>query len=103
MASDEDEKTQRRKQHGIYVTVDQVKDTIHTDQTGKLPINSSRGHKYIMIVCEIDGNKVLAEPMKNKMEDSMVETYQKMIEMLKLEEFFRRNNLDNEISENYKT
>ena len=73
----------RTKQHDIYVRVDQVKDTIYTDQTGKFPITSSRGHKYIMIVCEIDGNAVLMEPMKNKTEDEMVETYQKMIDRLK--------------------
>ena len=38
MASDKNEKIQRRKQHGIYVTVDQVKDTIYTDKTGNSPI-----------------------------------------------------------------
>ena len=70
----------RTKQHDIYVRVDQVKDTIYTDQTGKFPITSSRGHKYIMIIFEIYGNAVLVEPMKNKTEDKMVETYQKMID-----------------------
>ena len=64
----------RTKQHDIYVRVDQVKDTIYTDQTGKFPITSSRGHKYIMIMCEIDGNAVLVEIMKNKTEDEMVDT-----------------------------
>ena len=48
--NDNDEKVPRRKQHDIYVRVDQVKDTIYTDQTGKFPITSSRGHKYIMIM-----------------------------------------------------
>ena len=64
--NDNDEKVPRRKQHYINVREDQVKDTIYTNQTGKLPITSSRGHKYIMIMCEIDGNAVLVEPMKNK-------------------------------------
>ena len=54
--------------------VDQVKDSIYTNQTGKPPITSSRGHKYIMIMCDIDGDALLVEPMKNKMEDAMVET-----------------------------
>ena len=51
-----------RKYHEIYVQIDQVRDTIYTDQTGKFPITSLRGHKYIMILCAIDGNVVLAEP-----------------------------------------
>ena len=66
-----------RKNHDIYVQIDQVRDTIYTNQTGKFPITSSRGHKYIMVLCAIDGNVVLAEPMKNKSEREMVETYQK--------------------------
>ena len=47
---DNDGKVSRRKQHDIYVRVDQVKDTIYTDQTGKFPITYSRGHKYIIIM-----------------------------------------------------
>ena len=39
VASDEDEKIISRKQHDIYVTVDQVRDTIYTDQTEKFPIS----------------------------------------------------------------
>ena len=74
--------------------MDQVKDTIYTDQT------SSRGHKYIMIMWEIDGNAVLVEPMKNKTEEEMVETYQKMIDGLKTGGSCpEKHILDNEISE----
>ena len=73
----------RTKQHDLYVCLDQVRDTIYTDQTGEFPITSSRGNKYIMIMCYIDGNAVLVEQMKNKTEDEMVETYQKMIDRLK--------------------
>ena len=67
--NDNDEKVPRRKQHDIYVRVDQFKDTIYTDQTEKFPITSLRSHKYIMIMCEIDGNAVLVEPTKNKTEE----------------------------------
>ena len=77
-------KVPRRKQHEIHVRVDQVKDTIYTDKTGKSPITSSRGHNCIMIMCGIDGNVVLVKPMKNKTEDAMVETYQKLIYRLKI-------------------
>ena len=51
------------KHHDIHVLIDQVIDTIYTDQTGKFPAKSSIGHKYIMILCAIGGNVVLAETM----------------------------------------
>ena len=35
-----------------------------------------------MILSAIDGNVVLAEPMKNKSEGAMVETYQNLIKIL---------------------
>ena len=70
------------KHHDIYVRIDQVRDNIYTYQTRKFPITSSRGHKYIMILCEINGNVVLAYSMKNKSEASMVETYQNLIKRL---------------------
>ena len=56
-----------------------------------------------MIMCEIDGNAVLVEPMKNKTEDEMVETYQKVIDGLKTGGILpKKHILDNEISANYK-
>ena len=56
-----------------------------------------------MIMCEIDGNAVLVEPMKNKTEDAMVETHQKMIDRLKTGSICpEKHILDNEISEKYK-
>ena len=101
--NDSDEKVPQRKQNDIYVHVDQVKDTIYTDQMGELPIKSLRGHEYIMIMCEIDGNAVFVEPMKNKMEDAMVETHQKMIDRLKTGGSCpKKHILDNDISEKYK-
>ena len=57
-----------RKNHDIYVRIDQVRDTIYTDQTGKCPITSSRGNKYIIVLCAIYGNVLLDGPMKNKSE-----------------------------------
>ena len=85
-----------RKYHDIYVKINQVRDTIYTDQTEKFPITSSRGHKYIMILCAIGWNVVLAEPMKNKSEGAMVETYQNLIKRLNDAGIFPKNHiLDN--------
>jgi len=60
----------------IYIKVHNATETIHTDQTGRFPATSSKGNQYIMILVEIDGNFIDAEPMKNKSEGSMIKTYQ---------------------------
>ena len=38
------------------------------DQTGKFPIISSRGNKYIMVMFVEDANAILAEPLKSRSE-----------------------------------
>ena len=51
----------------------------------------------------MDGNVVLAEPMLNKSEGAMDETYQKLIESLNDAGIFpKKHILDNEISKGYK-
>ena len=56
-----------------------------------------------MIMFKIDGNAVLVEPMRNKTEEEMVETYPKIIDQLKTGGSCPKTNiLGNEISEKYK-
>jgi hypothetical protein len=42
---------------------------------GCFPATSSKGNQYIMVLVEVDGNYIDAEPMKNKMEGSMMKAY----------------------------
>ena len=44
-----------------------------------------------MVLCAIDGNVVLAEPMKNKSEREMVETYQKQLKGSMMPEIFQKS------------
>jgi hypothetical protein len=39
---------------------------IYTDQTGRFPVVSSKGNKYIMILCDYDSNAILAQPIKDR-------------------------------------
>jgi hypothetical protein len=39
---------------------------IYTDQTGRFPVVSSRGNKYIMILYDYDSNTILAKPIKDR-------------------------------------
>jgi hypothetical protein len=38
---------------------------IYTDQTGRFPVVSSKGNKYIMILYDYDSNAILAQPIKD--------------------------------------
>jgi hypothetical protein len=48
---------------------------MHSDQTGCFPASSSKGNQYIMVLVEVDGNYIDAEPMKNKSEGSIIKAY----------------------------
>jgi len=61
-----------KKMHDVYIKVHNVTETMYTDQTGRFPATSTRGNQYIMVLVEVDGNYIDAEPMKNKTEGSMI-------------------------------
>lgn len=66
------------KQKELYLFVFNAKDTMYTDQTGQFPITSMRRNKYIMIMYEVNGNYIDAEPFKNKTDEELTKTYQAM-------------------------
>jgi len=65
-----------------YIKIYLANNTVHFDQTGHFPAMSRRGNKYIMVLVEIDGNYIDAEPMKNKTEGSMIKAYLALWERL---------------------
>ena len=61
----------------MYVKVyDATKCAMYTDQTGRFPVTSSQGHKYLMVAVELDGNYIDAEPMKARTTQELVKAYQ---------------------------
>ena len=44
------------KEQDIMVTTFEMWELIPTDQMGRCPVTLSRGNKYIMVMCEIDGS-----------------------------------------------
>jgi hypothetical protein len=77
---------------------------MHTDQTGGFPANSSSGNKYIMVLVELDGNYIGAEPMKDLTEGSMIKAYLILWTQITASKSVRLNThvLDNEASEAFK-
>ena len=63
------------KAKDVYIKIFNSSETMHTDQTGRFPATSSRGNQYIMVLVEVDGNFIDAEPMKNRSEGAMIKAY----------------------------
>jgi hypothetical protein len=55
---------------------------IYTDQTGRLPVISSKGKKYIMILYEYDSNAILAQPIKDRTAPELMKAFQIMEQIL---------------------
>jgi hypothetical protein len=65
------------KHKDVYLRVsDMTKKPMYSDQTGRFPITSSTGNKYLMVACELDGNYIDAEPLKSKATNELVRAYQ---------------------------
>ena len=62
-----------------YTIYDEMEAKIYTDQTGKFPVRSSRGHQYIMVLINMDSSYISMEPMKNRHSSEIVMTYQILI------------------------
>jgi hypothetical protein len=90
-----------KKVQDVFVKTYDVRETIFSDQTGKFPTQSSRGHKYIMVMVEIDSNAILVEPMKSRKDQEMIRAYYdalvKRLQRAGIKP--KKHVLDNEISE----
>ena len=53
------------------------------DLTGRFPAQSSKGNNYILIVYDYDSNAILAEPLKNRSDQSICMAYQQLHNKLK--------------------
>lgn len=68
--------------HLVYSTTFDPTGKIYTDQTGRFPAISSRGHKCIMICYAYDCNAILAEPLKSRTGDELTKAYGKIHALL---------------------
>ncbi len=60
------------KHKDVYLMVfDATKKSMFSDQTGKFPITSARGNKYIMVAVELDGNYIDGEPIQSRKAKSL--------------------------------
>jgi hypothetical protein len=74
-AETEDVPIYPKKMKDVYMKIHNASKTMHSNQTGCFPATSSKGNQYIMVLVEVDGNYIDAEPMKNKTEGSIIKAY----------------------------
>jgi hypothetical protein len=53
------------RSHLVFAGTIELRNEVATDLTGRFPVQSSRGHKYILILYDFDSNAILAKPMRN--------------------------------------
>jgi hypothetical protein len=53
-------------------------DQIYTDQTGRFPVVSSKGNKYIMVLYDYDSNAILEKPIKDRTAPELLQASQFM-------------------------
>ncbi|EJK55033.1 hypothetical protein THAOC_25280 [Thalassiosira oceanica] len=93
-----------KKIRDVYIKVHEAKNTIFSDQTGRFPVTSRAGNKYIMLMVEIDSNAVLVEPMSSRTEKEMQRAYLALLARLKAAGVApKKHVLDNECSAAMKT
>jgi hypothetical protein len=51
---------------------------IYTDPTGRFPVVSSKGNKYIMILYDYDSNAILEQPIKDRTNPELLRAFQVM-------------------------
>jgi hypothetical protein len=85
--------------NNIFVRVEDLAKSIHSDQTGAL----QQGNQYVMIAIHLDANYIFCKPMKNRSEDEMIEAYQNIINRLKAAGLgLKTHQLGNKASKAYK-
>ena len=58
--------------HDILITAYNMRNTMYTYKTQKIPYSSIRGNRYYMIIHDIDSNSTWVEPIKYRTEREMM-------------------------------
>ena len=87
------------RHYDIFFHVEDLSETIHTDQTGAFPFLSQRGNRYIMVAIHLDANYIFVAAMKNRTEGEMMRAHQKIINRIRAAGLgVKKQVLDNECS-----
>ena len=74
------ELTRTLAKQNFMVKIINASQMVYSDQTGRLPVQSNRGNRLLMIYYDVDGNYIDAEPMRDHNDKSMIKAYQALWE-----------------------
>ena len=79
------QETNNTRSHVVFATILTTKEfrKSYSDQTGKFPIQSSRGHNYVMILYDLDSNAILSCPLKTRQASEITKAWFKLFDKLK--------------------
>jgi hypothetical protein len=78
----QDKVASHERTHCVYMKPIAVTGQIHSNQTGRFPITSSRGSKYIMVVYDYDSNTILTELLTSRTKSELLRAYSKLHDYL---------------------
>jgi hypothetical protein len=101
---EEEELTRVITKQNIMVKVVNATETIYTDQTGRLPVQSSKGNTSLMVMFDVDANAIDAEPIRSHHDSQMIPAYQRLWQRINRGRVNKPklHILDNEASEAFK-
>jgi hypothetical protein len=67
------------KTHAAFFRIDELTDSIHTNQTGAFPLTSQQENRYIMVAIHLDANYIFVQPMHNRSKEEMIWANKKII------------------------
>ena len=71
--------------HAMYATTicyNEPTGKLYTDLTGRFPVQSSRGNKYILVVYNFDSNSIHVKPLKSRHDHDTIKAYEEIYTML---------------------
>jgi hypothetical protein len=74
-ATEDVELTQEISKQNILAKVVNAQETVHSDQTGRLPVQSIQGNTLLMVYFDVDANYINAESMHNHYDSQMIQAY----------------------------
>jgi hypothetical protein len=92
---------QNKRTHSVFFTIMKATDLRKScsDQTGKFPVQSSRGHNYVMVLYEHDSNAILSTPLKSGVAGELTKAWTKLCSKLQVNGHAPETHiLDNECS-----
>ena len=66
------------RHHEFFIKTVELSGKIYSDQTGRFPLTSSNGNRYVMVVYDNDSNSILVEPLKSRSAEHLLAATAKM-------------------------